>query len=254
MEVTMAKARSPGYPTIGLREAIEKVKLVYEKDYQNRIPRRVVAEHMGYQSLNGKSLGVLSAVSKFGLLEGRGEENCVSDLALQIIAHAPGTPERSQAIADAASRPDLFADLDTRFPGGRASDAGIRSYLMTRKFIPVAADMAIRAYRETKGLVNEETGNYTGESVPEADQNETRSMPPAAEIAHSRPHIPAASMPILGGEREYLRGPLTRDSGYRLMVSGEIGPRELGKIIKLLTLQQELLLETDAESGERPEQ
>src|SRR4051812_8555603 len=109
MEVAMAKARSPGYPTIGLREALEKVRLVYEKDYQNRIPRRVVAEHMGYNSLNGKSLGVLSAVSKFGLLEGRGDENYVSDLALQIIAHAPGTPERSQAIAEAASRPELFS-------------------------------------------------------------------------------------------------------------------------------------------------
>lgn len=249
----MAKARSPGYPTIGLREALEKVRLVYEKDYQNRIPRRVVAEHMGYNSLNGKSLGVLSAVSKFGLLEGRGEENYVSDLALQIIAHAPGTPERSQAIADAASRPELFADLDTRFQGGRASDAGIRSYLMTRKFIPGAADTAIRAYRETKGLVNEETGNYTAESNAEIEPNEAKQMSAAPDPSYNRPHGQPVNMPTLTGEREFLRGPLTRDSGYRLMVSGEIGTKELGKIIKILTLQQELLLETDEESEERPQ-
>lgn len=249
----MAKARSPGYPTIGLREAIEKVRLVYQKDYQNRVPRRVVAEHMGYQSLNGKSLGVLSAVSKFGLIEGRGDENYVSDLALQIIAHAPGTPERAQAIIDAASRPELFADLDTRFPGGKASDAGIRSYLMTKKFIPGAADMAIRAYRETKGLVNEEAGNYTAESIVESEPNEAKQMSAAPDTSQSRHHVLSASMPTLAGEREFLRGPLTRDSAYRLMVSGEIGAKELGKIIRLLTLQQQLLLEIDEEPEARPQ-
>ena len=249
----MAKARSPGYPTIGLREALEKVRLVYAKDYQNKIPRRVVAEHMGYQSLNGKSLGVLSAVSKFGLLEGRGDENYVSDLALQIIAHAPGTPERSQAVMDAASRPELFADLDGRFQGGKASDAGIRSYLMTRKFIPGAADTAIRAYRETKGLVNEEVGNYTPESVPEPDQNETNQMPVATDTSHNRSISHTPPFPFLSGEREFSRGPLTRDSAYRLMVSGEIGAKELGKIIRLLTLQQQLLLEIDGEAEESSE-
>jgi hypothetical protein len=248
MEVAMAKARSPGYPTIGLREALEKVRLVYEKDYQNRIPRRVVAEHMGYKTLNGKSLGVLSAVSKFGLLEGRGDENYVSDLALQIIAHPMGAPERRQAVMEAAGRPELFADLDTRFQGGRASDAGIRSYLMTRKFIPGAADTAIRAYRETKGLVNEEGGNYTAESIVESEPIEASPMPAYPETSSARPHGPPVNMPTLAGEREFLRGPITRDSGYRLMVSGEIGPKELGKIIKILTLQQELLLETEEES------
>ena len=70
----MAKARSPGYPAIGLKEAVEKAKGIYEEDYQNPIPRVVAAQHMGYASLNGKSLGVLSALIKYGLLEGRGDE------------------------------------------------------------------------------------------------------------------------------------------------------------------------------------
>jgi tellurite resistance protein len=38
------------------------------------------------------------------------------------------------------------------------------------------------------------------------------------------------------------------------MVSGEIGAKELGKIIKILTLQQELLSETDEEAAKRPQQ
>src|SRR2546422_742823 len=122
----MAKARSPQYPAIGLKEAVEKATAVYNNDYQNPIPRAVAASHMGYQSLNGKSLGVLSAVLKYGLLEGRGDETRVSDLAVEVIAHPPGSAERAAALKDAASRPELFSELDARFQGGRASDQALR--------------------------------------------------------------------------------------------------------------------------------
>jgi hypothetical protein len=157
----MAKVRSPSYPAIGLKEAIEKAGAVYKNDYQNQVPRAVAAAHMGYQSLNGKSLGVLSALLKFGLLEGRGDQTRVSDLALRIIAHPAGDPERSAAIIEAASKPELFAELNKRYPAGGGSDAAIRSYLLTQKFIPVAADSALRSYRETKALVAAETEGYT---------------------------------------------------------------------------------------------
>jgi hypothetical protein len=157
----MAKARSPEYPAIGLREAIERVKMVYQKDYQNRLPKRMIAEHLGYKGLSGASLPILSALAKYGLLEGRGDETRVSDLAVALIAHAPGTPERCEALKQASTLPELFEELDHRFPDGRASDQAIRSYLLTRKFIPGAADAAIRAYRDTKQLVEEETGGFT---------------------------------------------------------------------------------------------
>jgi len=170
----MAKSRSPRYPVIGLKEAIEKAKQIYDKDYQNKVPKSVIAEHMGYQSLNGKSLGVIGALNRFGLIEGRGDETYVSDLALAIIAHEPGSPERVAAIREAAGKPELFSELDSKFPDGRASDSAIRSYLLTQKFIPEAADNVVRSYRETKLLVADEASGYHGDqfekeasSVPE---------------------------------------------------------------------------------------
>jgi hypothetical protein len=105
-------------------------------------------------------LPVLAALNKYGLLEGRGDETRVSDTALAIIAHEPGSPERAEAIKAAAAAPDLFAELDQKFPGGKASDVAIRSYLLTQKFIPAAADAAIRSYRETKQLVESELQGY----------------------------------------------------------------------------------------------
>src|ERR1700691_3266947 len=123
----MARARSPEYPAISLKEAIERIKLVYAKDYQNRLSKAVIAEHMGYKGLSGASLPVLSALAKYGLLEGRGDETRVSDLAVEIIAHSLGSPERAEALKRAATSPELFAELDKRFPNGKGSDQAIRS-------------------------------------------------------------------------------------------------------------------------------
>lgn len=156
----MAKTRSPSYPSISLKEAIEKVSAIYHQNYQSPVSRAVAAELMGYGGLNGKSLGVLAALAKYGLLEGRGDDTRVSDLALAIIAHEPGAPERGTAIREAAGKPDLFVELDARFSGGKASDAAMRSYLITQKFIPQAADAVVRSYRETKQLVSLESPEY----------------------------------------------------------------------------------------------
>ncbi len=203
----MAKARSPEYPAIGLKEAVEKVKAVYDKDYQNRLPKSVMATHMGYGGLNGTSLPVLSALSKFGLIEGRGDETHVSDLGLAIVAHVPGTPERIEAIRSAASAPELFAELDAKFQNGKASDQAIRSYLMTQRFIPSAADTAIRSYRETKQLVENESGGYNEGQKHEALSMSTSQSLLDRPVALAKP--PAATSPMLQEVFNLAEGPVT---------------------------------------------
>jgi hypothetical protein len=156
---TMARSRSPNYPQIGLKEALQRVSSVYKRDYQSTLTRDLAAERLGYSGLNGKSLAVLAALGKFGLLEGRGEDTRVSDLAVRILAFPAGAPERVAALREAASRPELFGELDQRFASGQASDGSIRAWLVTRGFIPPAAEAAVRAYRETKQLLEAEIGS-----------------------------------------------------------------------------------------------
>jgi hypothetical protein len=163
----MARSRSPEYPAIGLLEAIERVEAVYNSGvYRTPLTRQSLAEHMGYKSLSGASLPVLSALAKYGLIEGRGDDNRISELAVSIIAHPPGSSERAKAIREAAGKPELFAQLDQRTNDGKTTDQAIRSYLLTRGFIPPAADAAIRAYRETKELVK---GEFQGYQSPELE-------------------------------------------------------------------------------------
>lgn len=51
-----------------------------------------------------------------------------------------------------------------------------------------------------------------------------------------------------GFEREWLRGPLSKDATYRLIVTGDLGPKEIGKLIKMLEAQKEILSDDDEET------
>jgi hypothetical protein len=51
--------------------------------------------------------------------------------------------------------------------------------------------------------------------------------------------------PIRSGEREWLRGPLSKGTAYRLIVEGDLGPREISKLIKLLEAQKAVLDDDD---------
>jgi hypothetical protein len=238
----MAKARSPQYPAVGLKDAIEKATAVYRRDYQTPTQRDVIAGHMGYNSLNGKSLSVLSALGKYGLIEGRGAEYRVSDLAVQIIAHQPGDPERAAAIREAAAKPDLFVELDNRFSGGKASDQAIRSYLLMQKFIPAAADAAIRSYRETKQLVEEDSGAYD-DGANRAAKKEPPPMPPSQQ-KHSDPLASKGAIPIPPPA-----GAADSSLPFNVAITGsgvEIGARltvaaDIDKLVQILETMKPLL-------------
>jgi hypothetical protein len=192
----MSRSRSPNYPQIGLKKAIQRVSSVYKRDYQAPLTRDLAAERLGYSGLNGKSLAVLAALGKFGLLEGRGEETRVTDLAVRILAFPPGSAERRAALQEAAGRPELFVELDQRFARGQASDGAIRAWLITRGFIPPAAEAAVRAYRETRQLLEAEGGAVSPGGAPAGG-----TTPPAPA-----PEAPAASVKIEGGTRRAVFG------------------------------------------------
>lgn len=64
-------------------------------------------------------------------------------------------------------------------------------------------------------------------------------QPPSMPISQPM-HSGADTLPKQS-EREWLRGPLSKDVSYRLIVSGEMGAKEIGKLIKLLEAQRLVL-------------
>jgi hypothetical protein len=149
-------ARSPNYPQIGLRKAIELAGVVYKAAHTAKAPASTIAAALGYNSLNGSSLGILSALKKYGLLESVGEDLRVSREGLTILVDPPSSADRAKAILHAAFRPALFADLRKEYGDNPPkSDDFLRAFLLKRGFLMSVVDVPIKTYRDTMSMVEE---------------------------------------------------------------------------------------------------
>jgi hypothetical protein len=104
------------------------------------------------------------------------------------------------------------------------------------------APKRIRAIQEDWAFVE---GSETG--VPMSELNVTAAAAPGAVVPPTLALPEAAQQSLAAKEQELLRGPLSRDTSYRLIVSGKLGPKELGKLIKLLEAQKTVF--DDEEEG-----
>jgi hypothetical protein len=202
------RIRSPNYPSFSLPVAIEKVAALYAAQQRHPAPREIVATGMGYNSLNGASATAISALHKYGLVEGRGDQLRVSERAMRLL-HPESSEERAEAIREAAYDPPLFAELNERFPGRLPNDDLLRNYLIRRGFAPNAVTSVIASYRETSEMV--ERDEVRQDSAREQPP-EPVAMPQSAEalnpvgsssasvaVRPSRPNIERAEFPLQEG-------------------------------------------------------
>lgn len=75
-------------------------------------------------------------------------------------------------------------------------------------------------------------------------------MPDPATPGRELRHLREVTEPTIP-ERQFCGGLLGRATSYRLMVTGDIGPRELGDIIRLLQVQREILQDSEPDAGGR---
>src|SRR5690348_12092801 len=95
----MATVRSPNYPNIPLSPALEAVRPVYLSDGRNKMSKLVLAKHLGYTSISGRSLGKIGAIRAYGLIEGSGDELRLSEDAITALMAPQGSSDRTAALA-----------------------------------------------------------------------------------------------------------------------------------------------------------
>lgn len=233
----LKRVRSPNYPAISLPAAIQAANKLSGKMRRNAGPREAIAKILGYNGLNGASMGAISALVKYGLLEKSGEDLKLSERAMALIA-AKTTGEHTEAMFAAARAPVLFAELVEEYNGTLPDDEILRSYLKRKGFADSALPQVIQSFRETMELVTEETGGYSG-----LEKLKVNGMPGADQHDHSK--TPSPPIPLKPGaeEQEFLRSPLSAQSTVRIWIAGPAGPKEIDNLIKLLKVQRELMQE-----------
>lgn len=157
----MAGTRSPNYPNHDLGGALALAARVYEKDGRSKVPRSVIATHLGHDSLSGPALAKIGALRAYGLLEGSGDELRISDDALAALRAPDGSPERNAALARLAFNPSLFQEIRKDHPE-RPSKPNLVFWLQKRGFAENAASIAAQSYLASVELVESLSSGYHG--------------------------------------------------------------------------------------------
>ena len=146
-----ARQRSPNYPTVGLQDALERVRRLFNEDGRANVAVEVAAKHIGYATAHGQAYSVLSALKKFGLLEENKGRVALSRRAIELLNLPVNDPRRIQALKDAALSPPIYRELveqhaQTGLPGDEALEAELVTY---KNFNPKAVAGFVRDFRAT---------------------------------------------------------------------------------------------------------
>lgn len=153
--------RSPNHPFFDLKEAVEKIGAVYEKERLSPTAPLVVVKHLGYSALNGPGGRTISGLRQFGLLEESGGRVKVSEDAYSILRFGPESEQRKSALRRAALKPALYRELYGQFPDLTASDDTLHNELHGRGFNPDVIEHAISNFRSTMTFAGLPDGSYT---------------------------------------------------------------------------------------------
>lgn len=146
------RIRSPNYPAISLPAALEKLHGLWSEIETQAASREVVARGLGYTSLHGASITMMSALTKYGLVDRAGDDLKISERGM-ICLYPKNKQEFAEAIRNAAMQPPVFAELREQFADLVSSDEALSNFLLRKGFAKTAVPSAILAYRETMALV-----------------------------------------------------------------------------------------------------
>jgi hypothetical protein len=238
------RQRSPNYPSLSLKEAVEKVRSLHDKNAQHPMTRDVAAKSMGYSGLSGPSATAISALNKYGLLTGRGDEIRVSDRAMAIL-YAHSDEERRHALNEAFLEPDLFRELAQKFPGKLPSDDALKSFLIRNKFAHSAVTNVISCYKETVEFAVGVHTPYDSSSPMMRDEDSRMHNQPAASAAQTPIHYAnvQTQRPIYGDERSIGRYDFEGGGSLVIAVSGNVTTEKALKMAEtLIRLKREELM------------
>lgn len=215
------KGRSPSYPGISLRAAVERARAIYENEGGHEAPVSAIAQHWGFTSATtGPASVTFAALGKFGLLgrAGTGTEQMarLTPLALDILMN----PQPLTAIQKAALFPPIHWDLWHQYGNDLPSDEKLRHRIVTQGgFTETGYQEFIRQYRHTIAYAQlSSAGRLDGETGPSGGQVHEHGMaqtsPPAASTGPQQ-------RPVGGVIGNVLRIPIPLVGGKPVMIEGE---------------------------------
>lgn len=192
------RGRSPGYPGIGLRDALDKAQVLLDREGTNPVPLDSALDHWGYRPGSGPGNTAVSALRKFGLVTYAGKSDdrrvVLTDRARRILLSEPGDADRDTHLREAALSPRIFEILWAEHQEhGMPSDASLaRTLQRDYAFTKAGAAECVASYRDTL----EFAGFLESEAVlPDAPATAREQMP-LTSPPRAIPGVPAQRQPV----------------------------------------------------------
>lgn len=312
--------RSPAYPFISVKKALEQAKALLDQEGEYSAPLSSAMTAWGYGTKSSGGRQTLATMKYYGLIDISGDGDArkvkVSDIARRILLdRREDDSERRSLIRRVALTPAAHKAIFENYPSRLASDGSVHHFLMfDLSFKPDAATDLLAEFKETAAFAglyqsaisvdkeddirdNGRTGDElptvkAGDRIQWTNDGSERFKAPATVLGLSddglwvftdqgnaaipikevtvvndpNPNLPDAKPPppppphILAAmnaranaldpdESILTRGKLQAGS-FEVRVKGEIGVKEIGKIVKMLLAQKAILSdEEDDEEG-----
>ncbi len=259
IEKSSARERSPSFPFISLKSAISRMVEFEQKFGRQDAPADRAYLAWGYKGDTSQSAQTLAALKAFGLVtyKGSGPKRLVSiSDEGRTYLRAQQESIRRNLLKKFALTPKWIASFWPIWGTDRGpNEVCLDTLVLTHRFNDNSAPKFLAVYDETIRFAGLEEDDKISAGQQDADDGDgdaiieqTESLGAPVEETVRAP-IRASGMKISdlfpSGEREWIRGPLSKDTSYRLLVTGEIGPKEIGKLIKLLKAQQSVLMDDE---------
>lgn len=162
--------RSPSYPSMSLSDAVEAVRKIESQYRSAPIDRTDGAKILGYSSLSGPANKALAALAHYGLVERAGKGEMRVTNRARAILHPASQHEKIENLRWAAIEPNLFRELQERFPDMTPREDGVVTYLNRQGFNKSAIRPAAKAYLETLRFLQDAgvTESHGGGVEPDA--------------------------------------------------------------------------------------
>jgi hypothetical protein len=130
-EIKRTRHRSPNYPVIGLRKAVERAGQIFTKYRKASVPIHLVQSEWGYKPYSSSANQCVAALKAFGLVEVDGNGNLrkvtVTDVAYRILGKSL---DSKNLLQNAALKPPIYEELWQKYKGEEfPDDSLIKHYL-----------------------------------------------------------------------------------------------------------------------------
>ncbi len=252
--------RSPAYPNIALDTAFNRL-VEFEEHFKRSGARpEKVGEAWGIKA-KAYADRVLAALRYYGLLESQGTGSAksvaVSEEGRRYL-RAQQAETKRDVIKAAALRPKQLAKFWSEWGPDRPADpACLDDLAFKHGFSESGAREFLKVYDATiafAGLSESDKIHSEPEGVDEAGHDDGAESDPSPQPEKKDSPSPDQKRKgiLMEGERELTTGLLSKGASFRLIVSGEVGEKEIARLIKKLELDKEILAERDRfdENGE----